>query len=187
VLRPFLRGGLIGRLIHQSYLFTGMERSRSFSELRLLGKLVDGGLCVPRPVAALCERRGLFYRAALLTEAVEHDQTLFDRLLADSGSEENNRIMSSVGEAIGKMHALRVDHADLNAHNILLSAGEVAAIIDFDRGRIRQDGGWQPSNLQRLQRSVDKALTEAGCIEQSPNLIDALQQGYRRLFSPDAS
>lgn len=190
VLRQFFRGGLIGRLIRRSYLFTGLERSRSFRELRLLAHLAEGGLAVPRPVAALCERRGLFYRAALLTEAVPHDRTLFEQLAQRpvAGTDRSlEAIMTAVGEAIGTLHALRVDHADLNAHNILLSENQVAAIIDFDRGRLRSGKGWQAANLQRLQRSLTKALTESGRVSQLSELMESLRQGYRRTVNRDAS
>ena len=61
----------------------------------------------------------------------------------------------AIGAAIAALHSHGVDHADLNAHNILLGEGGIS-IIDFDRGRLRAPGAWTSRNLQRLQRSLRK-------------------------------
>jgi len=48
-----------------------------------------------------------------------------------------------------------VQHADLNAHNILL-ADDAVYVLDFDRGRVRARGAWEQAVLARLQRSLVK-------------------------------
>jgi RIO-like serine/threonine protein kinase len=48
-----------------------------------------------------------------------------------------------------------VCHADLNAHNVLLSEDAVY-LIDFDRCQLRRGGLWRDSNLVRLRRSLEK-------------------------------
>jgi 3-deoxy-D-manno-octulosonic acid kinase len=62
----------------------------------------------------------------------------------------------AVGAAVAQLHRAGVDHADLNAHNILLDVKGAVSVIDFDRGRMRAPGAWSSRNLQRLQRSLDK-------------------------------
>jgi tRNA A-37 threonylcarbamoyl transferase component Bud32 len=62
----------------------------------------------------------------------------------------------AVGAAIARLHRAGVDHADLNAHNILMGANGAVSVIDFDRGRLREQGTWANGNLQRLQRSLIK-------------------------------
>jgi len=52
------------------------------------------------------------------------------------------------------LHAAGADHADLNAHNILLDGDGVVSVIDFDRGRLRNGGSWMRRNLARLQRCL---------------------------------
>jgi 3-deoxy-D-manno-octulosonic acid kinase len=62
-----------------------------------------------------------------------------------------------------------VDHADLNAHNILFDASGQGWMIDFDRSHLRIPAtAWREANLQRLQRSLRKL---AGA--RSMTLVDA--------------
>jgi 3-deoxy-D-manno-octulosonic acid kinase len=55
-----------------------------------------------------------------------------------------------------RLHGAGVDHADLNAHNILLDTHGAVSVIDFDRGRLRGAGTWPEQNLRRLHRSLLK-------------------------------
>jgi 3-deoxy-D-manno-octulosonic acid kinase len=48
VLRHYIRGGLPGRLIRDSYIWLGERQTRSFAEWYLLAKLQSLGLPVPR-------------------------------------------------------------------------------------------------------------------------------------------
>ena len=66
VLRHFMRGGMVGKLVRDLYLWTGEDTTRSFVEWRLLQKLVANDLRVPRPAAACYCRRGPFYSHCLL-------------------------------------------------------------------------------------------------------------------------
>jgi len=70
-----------------------------------------------------------------------------------------------------------VDHADLNAHNILMGDGGVS-IIDFDRGRLRAPGKWAAANLARLQRSLMKIGAALPPGRFSAADWDALMAGY---------
>ena len=55
-----------------------------------------------------------------------------------------------------RFHDLGVCHADLNAHNVLLSE-ETVYLIDFDRCELRKAAGfWRDENLVRLRRSLEK-------------------------------
>jgi 3-deoxy-D-manno-octulosonic acid kinase len=155
VLRHYRRGGFIARFNQDSYLYTGLERSRPFRELRLLALLREWSLPVPPPVAAGLICRGGFYRADLMTVRVP-GQPLSSLLLSGQAGK---ALFEAVGEVIGRFHARGVFHADLNAHNILV-ADEGIHVIDLDRGRLRSPGGWQRANLDRLHRSMKKVLGE---------------------------
>ena len=48
VVRHYRRGGYVARLIEDHYIWLGVERSRSFREWRLLRRLHDAGLPVPK-------------------------------------------------------------------------------------------------------------------------------------------
>ena len=49
-----------------------------------------------------------------------------------------------------------MQHADLNAHNLLLGEQGAVYVLDFDRGLIRARGAWEHDVLSRLQRSLRK-------------------------------
>lgn len=154
VLRFYRRGGLPGKFIDDSYFYTGLERSRAWREWRLLADLHARGLPVPRPVAARVWRNGLTYRAAIITATVP-GTPLAKLITGDRLADETWR---AVGRCIRQFHDAGVWHADLNAHNILVTdSGENIFLIDFDRGRLRTpDKAWQEANLARLERSLRK-------------------------------
>ena len=152
-LRHFRRGGFIARLSKDRYVWTGENRVRAFAEWRLLDLLTQYRLPVPKPVAARYRRSGLLYRCDLITQRIAGAEPL-SALLA-RGALPAQR-WHTVGAAVGRLHRAGVDHADLNAHNILLDAKGAVTVIDFDRGRLRARGRWAARNLQRFQRSLVK-------------------------------
>lgn len=161
VLRHYRRGGLIAKLSQDSYLWTGAARTRSFAEWRLLAELRQRGLPVPSPIAAQYVR-GLFtYRADLITELLPASRTLADVI---TGAELSEAGWRTVGRTIADFHRQGVHHADLNAHNILLSDAENSApavyLLDFDRGRIEARGAWEQGVLARLRRSLEKVKSQ---------------------------
>lgn len=152
-LRRYLRGGMAANFARDRYLFLGEERTRSFRELRLLGELRHLKLPVPAPVAA-CYRRGLLtYAAALITERLPAAGTLTEMLAA--GRMDDAR-WASIGRCLRRFHDAGVQHADLNAHNIMLGEHGEVWLLDFDRGRLRTPGSWRGRVLDRLARSLDK-------------------------------
>ena len=153
VLRHFLRGGLISRLVSDSYFWRGEEATRAFGEWRLLSRLVTMGLPVPRPAAARYVRSGLLYKADLLTVLIPDVIALSDRIASLPCTEE---FWQKVGSEIAPFHKAGVFHADLNAYNIQIDKDDKVWLIDFDRGRLRQPGPWQQKNLARLHRSLQK-------------------------------
>jgi tRNA A-37 threonylcarbamoyl transferase component Bud32 len=126
---------------------------RSFAEWRLLLNLSQRGLNVPKPVAAFYRRERLTYRCDLITERIAHTQSLSAALGAGPLA---TSCWRAIGAAIARLHRQGVDHADLNAHNILLGANGGVSVIDFDRGRVREPGVWTARNLERLKRSLKK-------------------------------
>ncbi|HEX9206771.1 MAG TPA: 3-deoxy-D-manno-octulosonic acid kinase [Steroidobacteraceae bacterium] len=153
VLRHYRRGGLVARWLDDRYLFTGESRTRAFAEWRLLRQLRAWHLPVPQPVAARYQRAGLLYRADLVTVELPTRTTLAAALRAAPVSADT---WQAVGRCIGALHARGVQHADLNAHNLLLGDDGTVYVLDFDRGRIRSRGPWEDQVLARLQRSLRK-------------------------------
>jgi len=154
VLRHYRRGGWMAPLLGERYLWQGESVTRSFNEWHLLYVMQRAGLPVPVPIAACYRRRGRFtYTADLLTEQIPATRSLAAHLgseaLALTG-------WIAIGRCLRRFHDDGVDHADLNAHNVLLDASEAVWLVDFDRGRLRQPGFWCDGNLVRLRRSLEK-------------------------------
>ncbi len=158
VLRHYRRGGLVANLLDDGYLWTGAARTRSFAEWRLLRRLREWELPVPQPVAARYVRTGFTYRADLITVELPVRQTLASLL---SAGPLPLATWSAVGRCIHRFHARGVQHADLNAHNLLLRAeGDAVYVLDFDRGRLRRRGAWEQRVLARLRRSLLKVTAD---------------------------
>ncbi|MFP3344235.1 3-deoxy-D-manno-octulosonic acid kinase [Halomonas sp. SIMBA_159] len=170
VLRPYQRGGLIAKLSQQRYVWLGVERTRAFREVRLTAALYEQGLPVPRPVACCVTRFGLTYEAALLTVRIPGARALASLL---TNGEADEALLKRVGAMIKRFHQAGLDHVDLNARNILVDKAGKPWLIDLDRCRLRPQGKWQTSNLQRLERSVVKFAP--GQVE---NLMAPLYAGY---------
>jgi len=199
MLRHYFRGGLPARVIRDKYLWQGLDKTRAVAEWRLLQRMCEHGLPVPQPVAARVRKKGLFYTADILMQFVPHEQT-FSQFLLTTAADIDLPTWEKVGKSIGRLHGHGFFHADLNAHNILLSR-ELAWLIDFDRGRyvgmaqsaeetsVLQEStalpGWQRDNLNRLRRSIEKVIaTTAEKDNQSPALSPgALEQGWSALVT----
>ena len=153
VVRHYRRGGFVARLSGDRYLWTGEARVRAFAEYRLLADLAARGMPVPEPVAARYERRGPWYRCDLITRRIPGAASLSGMLAAAPLADAS---WSLVGSTIARLHMAGVDHADLNAHNILLDGRGAVSVVDFDRGRVRRPGAWAARNLRRLHRSLAK-------------------------------
>jgi len=175
VLRHYRRGGLTARVAVDRYLFTGEARVRAFAEYRLLERLSEGSLPVPKPIAARYVREGCCYRCDLITQRIEGVRPLSSSLADGALCDEAWR---SVGAAIARLHRAGVDHADLNAHNILIDAQGAVSVIDFDRSRLRSRGAWELENLRRLRRSLDKLSHEAPGGRFSSRFWQCLVEGY---------
>lgn len=156
VLRHFVRGGLVGKLNHDKYLWTGENATRPFAEWRMLAKMADSGLRVPRPAAARYCRRGIFYTADIITVRLPAVRPLSELLAVekcDAG------FWQSLGEDVHGFHAGGVYHADMNAHNLQIDAQGNLWMLDFDRGKLLPPGPWQQRTLSRLHRSLEKIRT----------------------------
>lgn len=159
VWRHYRRGGFAARMVADAYLWLGAARTRSFAEWRLLARLRVLGLPVPAPIAAGYVRTALAYRADIITEELPDARTLAAAMSATQLPPEQWR---NVGRTVAAFHRHGVQHADLNAHNILLCGVAEVYLIDFDRGRIRARGAWEQKVLARLKRSLEKISAQRG-------------------------
>ncbi len=157
VLRHYRRGGYMARIACDRYLWAGEGRVRAFEEYRILERLTERGLPVPKPVAARYRRSGVIYRCDLIVERIADAKPLSSMLAAAVLCDAS---WGAIGATIARLHREGVDHADLNAHNILLDGRGAVSAIDFDRCRLRGPGAWRLRNLRRLHRSLAKISRE---------------------------
>ena len=157
VLRLYLRGGFAAQLSRDRYWWRSAAATRGFAEFRLTRDLRQESLPAPEPIAACYLREGLTYRAAILLRRIDGVRSLADRM-AVAGAEAP---WEETGRLIARFHRAGLDHADLNAHNVLFDAAGQGWLIDFDRGRIRvPETRWRARNLARLERSLLKLRAE---------------------------
>jgi 3-deoxy-D-manno-octulosonic acid kinase len=175
VLRHYVRGGLPGRIVRDSYAWLGERQTRAFAEWYLLAKLVRLGLPVPRPAAARYLRSGLTYRADLLTVLIPGVRSLADRISEAPGGPV---FWAGLGRRIRKFHDAGVFHADLNAYNVQVDNADRVYLLDFDRGKILKPGVWQQKTLARLHRSLKKCKGLDQRLHFSPLNWNQLLEGY---------
>lgn len=179
VLRMYRRGGLAARFSRDRYLWHGPNRTRSFAEFRLTRALLARGLPVPRPVAASYVRDGMFYRASILMERLMQVQPLADLAQAQGAQAP----WDATGRMLARFHRVGLDHADLNAHNILFDDSGQGWLIDFDRGHLRIPAtAWREENLARLKRSLLKLRAGRG-VEDVERDFAALRHAYDHAWS----
>lgn len=153
VLRRYRRGGLVGKLIDDSYVWTGLAATRPWREWHLLADLHQRGLPVPRPVAAHVARQGLRYSGDILSELIDDARPL-SQLLRETALPASE--WSLLGRTVRRFHDQRVHHPDLNASNILRASDGAYFLVDFDRGSLDADAALLDKDLRRLRRSLDK-------------------------------
>ena len=153
VLRHYRRGGLIGRLVRDTFVWLGEDVTRAFAEWRILHQLARMGLPVPKPAVARYCRKGPFYTADIITVRIRDIRPLSVRLADGAGGE---AFWRGVGAGICRFHDSGVRHADLSAHNIQIDDDGAFWLLDFDRAKLMDQGAWRQRNLARLHRSLQK-------------------------------
>ncbi len=178
VLRHYQRGGLVAKFFRDQYFWTGIELTRAWREWHLLKELSDRGLPVPQPVAAHVVKSGLYYRADLMTLRLNASKSLTDYLRKKELPMEQWR---TVGRTVRAFHNAGVYHADLNAHNVMLTDNGEVHLIDFDKGEIRPvASGWQQANIDRFQRSLEKLSAQISPFHYSDIVWQQFLQGYNQ-------
>lgn len=180
VFKQYHRGGLAGRLVEKSYLYSRLPNTRIWREFNMLRDMRNMGLPVPRPVAARCVSvPPLAYRGALITERVADSKTLTEALCENPLE---NTLWEKLGTLIARFHQHNIFHADLNASNILLTGSGQFYLIDFDKGVIRDSLSRQDAeaNVARLRRSLDKLQGRHSTFYFTEENWQALEAAYRR-------
>ena len=149
VLRHYRRGGLFARLGGDRFGWRDEQSTRSFAEWQLTYRLHRAGLPVPAPVAARYRQHGSSYTGDIITERLPAVGSLAACLRTAALS-----VLTwiSIGRCIRRFHDLGVCHADLNAHNVLLSEEQVLP------GRLRSLPAARPGLVARRQPGAPAPL-----------------------------
>jgi 3-deoxy-D-manno-octulosonic acid kinase len=175
-MRHYHRGGAVAWFLRDSYLWCGLNRSRPWREWHLLADLHQQGLPVPAPIAAQVVRSRFVYRADLVMSRIEHANVWMDWMRRDALSAQD---WQALGQTLRRFHNADVYHHDLNINNILRTQEGEIYLIDFDKARIRNGGGyWKRQNLDRLQRSIDKQLGKGIELHFNESCWRQMLQGY---------
>ena len=176
VLRHYYRGGMAARFFHDVYLWRGLYKTRAIAELQMLAVMREMDLPVPVPVAARIHRAGLVYKADIVTRLIPQAKSLGFMLQHKALS---RQVWKRIGGVIRMFHDNNCNHADLNAHNILLNEEGRVFLIDFDKSSIDQAAGrWRQANLARLRRSLMKLSNAETTFHYSAEDFRALMEGY---------
>lgn len=175
VLRHYRRGGMVRSFSEQSYLWQGLHKTRAWREFDILCALEKKGLPSPRPYACQVKRSGLIYNATLITHYLD-GLTLAERICTVPLTSDQ---WFSIGQCISRFHVAGLNHADLNAHNILFDDTGQVSVIDFDRATISPaaPAARFEKNLRRLRRSLHK-IDSSGPANYDESCWNALVQGY---------
>jgi len=178
VLKHYYRGGLVGKFIRDSYLFTGCDNSRAVKEYKLLQSMQELMLPVPQPIACRVVKSGITYQADILTSRIEQANDLVAIL---TEREICSSLWQKIGACIQSFHRHGIYHHDLNAHNILMDDDQKVWVIDFDRGELRKpEQQWQQHNIERLKRSFHKEKAKHSHFYWGADDWDAFITGYLR-------
>ena len=122
------------------------------------------------------------YRAAILVERIAGARNLAD-LATEQGS---TAPWAETGRLIAAFHRAGLDHADLNAHNVLFDQNDAGWLIDLDRGRLRRLArGWRERNLARLLRSLHKLRGERTLAQVDADFA-SLRRAYEQTWEQGA-
>ena len=177
VLRHYHRGGLVGKLIKDSYFYTGLKSTRAYQEFVVTQQLVDKQLPAPKPIAGQVIKQGLFYQADLITEKIPGANDLV-AVLKDRAL--NSDDYKQIGNMIRRFHDVNLWHADLNTHNIILDGEGKWWLIDFDRCQFKAAANsWKQANLARLKRSFVKEQSKEPGFNWQEKDWDLLLAGYQ--------
>ncbi|RMH21325.1 MAG: hypothetical protein D6701_02555, partial [Gemmatimonadetes bacterium] len=166
VVRHFRRGGGV-RWLGDRYLRGG--HPRPFAELAASEAVRARGIETPRVVAAALYEGPVFYRADLVTECVEDAVPLAATLSDDAPDRPGPDAATAVAAALRLAERLAeagVEHADLNAHNVLFRRSDegrwTPVLLDLDRCRVGRRARSPARMRARLLRSLGKVMAEAG-------------------------
>jgi tRNA A-37 threonylcarbamoyl transferase component Bud32 len=154
--RKYQHGGLLRRLTGDCFFFG----SRPFQEVGVTEKVKSAGIPTLQILAAVKERGwGGWYRGYLITRYHPSATDLISYLDKKPESKRRQKVIEKAAQAVQKIHAEGIYHADLHLKNFLVEEKkEGVLLIDFDKSKVfpHLDRSRRMKNLKRLDRSAEK-------------------------------
>lgn len=187
VVRHYMRGGAVARLLGDRYLRVG--RPRPFREFSVTRALATLGVPAPRAVGAAVYPDGPFYTGDLITEYLPDATELAAVLFPETAAAARERVrlspaasMEAAGRLVRLLHERGVVHPDLNLKNILIrpeEGGVEALVLDLDRARVTAHVSRRARRrmTSRFWRSARKWESVRGAAL-DPGLRAAFDAGY---------
>ncbi len=164
VVRHAVRGGLLGKLVHDRFV----SPTRSARELAAAYRLKLSGVPTPEVVAVVTYPAGpMLRRADVATRYIEGGADLA-AVFGDARNDDQRRpILDAVARLLTSLADAGAQHPDLNLKNILVTSAEhgyVGHILDVDRVNFHVPGDpmLARANLDRLVRSLRKWRERTG-------------------------
>lgn len=167
VVRRYLRGGLVARLLDDRYLRRGSPRP--LRETRASEAARARGIPTPAVMAGVIYPSGAWYRADLVTryvpDSIDLADFLFRRGRPGSALSADHRAeaLRQAGRLARALADAGIYHPDLNARNFLVvEGGSELQVLDLDRGRAVSGPIPLAPMAARLTRSLRKFETTTG-------------------------
>lgn len=135
VIKSYIRGGLVQRLLNDRFLNIGTCRAKK--EFEILLKVKHMGIHVPEPVMYF-QKGGMFYRCWLVTKEISNKGTIAHISLTDTALAESLSCM--VWQGVDKMVENGIFHIDFHPGNVIFGDDEKLCFLDFDKAIISSMG-----------------------------------------------
>lgn len=130
VVKRYVRGGLIGKLIQQHISSFGFKRAKN--ELNMLLELRRFGISVPKPIACAC-RSGLLSESYLIMHEISNHRSLAG--LSNANTDILETALFKTASEVSKLIKHHILHVDLHPGNVLLNDQLELFLIDFDKAK----------------------------------------------------
>lgn len=179
VVRRYIRGGVMEKLLHDKFLCLPPLKSariRPVKELRILQHLFERGAAVPVPIASHSEFSGIgfWYQGLLVTKQILNAENLLAFALQRNAPRQlDQQVLQDLclraGTEAARMLTYGVMHADLHPGNVLFQGGSKVFLIDFDKAYFLAPRTnllrYAEQLYRRWERSVRKHRLEESCSE----------------------
>jgi len=145
VLRPYRRGGFVRHLNERTYA----SPARFQAEYAVHARLWESGFPTVEPLGYAHRPSGLGVEGLYITRFEE--ATPWPRAWERSGE-----VLPALARMLEALCALGLWAPDLNATNVLITAGGQVIALDWDRARMAEPRGLAERYRARLRRSLEK-------------------------------